>query len=113
LKILVAALTAVVFAGCSEKPHEPVRVIAAPRAAPLAAAPDASIAAAETPPVARAVSEPQPQARSPSPPASRNVDVARPGLITGAAAPPRHQPGEPTGNDAFRRAIEAKRAATP
>lgn len=99
------------WVACGEK-HEPVKLIARPPAeaeapAPVAVAPalpqasaavssmpaSAPVMAASTVPAATAV-----DARQPPPPA-----LAVPQRIV--------RPGEPTGNDAFRAAIEARSAA--
>jgi len=108
---------AALLAGCGDPQHEPVKVIASarPAADPLATAlPGTVNAAVPQVPAPRAVTAAPPMpaplpASAPSTPAS---EVRRAGFIERAAAPPMVQPGEATGNDAFRQAIEARKART-
>lgn len=99
------------WVGCGEK-HEPVKLIARPPTAaeapvPVAgvpALPQASVAATSMPASAPALAA----GAGPAPAAAEARQPPPPGL----AVPQRIvRPGEPTGNDAFRAAIEARSAA--
>ncbi len=104
------------LAACGEPPHEGVKLV--PRAAPTAPAtagpaspPTAGLAAPSSPPTAPAASA-RPATRSPM----STEPPAAPGRLVGDAAPPLVQPGEPTGNDRFREALQQRmerQAATP
>jgi len=104
--VLAAACAA--LAACGDARHEPVRVIAQPRAV---ASPAPQPLPAPAPVAAPA---PAPVASVPAPAAStqRGLDAApQPGLS--ASAPPRRlwQPGDPSGNADFRAALESRERA--
>ncbi len=99
-----AALMALAtLAGCSDARHEPVRVIAQPRAEPAPTALPMPMA----PPSAPA---PLPAAASaPAAPPARGLDAGpRPGLVSSGPPQRAWQPGEPNGNADFRAAMEAR-----
>ena len=99
-----AALVGITLAGCGEAKHEPVRVIAQPRAE----APQA-LAVPPAPPPASAPVPAASVASAPATPPPRGLDAGpRPGLVS--TTPPQRlwQPGEPNGNADFRAALEAR-----
>lgn len=103
MRSLLAALLVATLAACSEQPQEAARETAA---APATTAPTAPTATA--PPGAGTQ---LPTASAPNPAAAASPrDEIRPGLIPAEAARPRLRPGEPTSNDAFRRAFEERSA---
>jgi hypothetical protein len=91
------------LAACGEAKHEPVRVIAQPRA---------EAAPAPLPPPPAAPSAPAPAlaaASAPATPPPRGLDAGpRPGLVSGAPPQRLWQPGDPNGNADFRAALEAR-----
>jgi hypothetical protein len=95
---LIAALAA-----CGDARHEPVRVVAQPRAvAPAVTDPPAAAASAAAPAPAAAASIALPRA-------PRGLDAPPPPGLAGAAPPQRRwQPGEPNGNADFRAALESR-----
>jgi hypothetical protein len=104
VKGLLLAGVAAAVAACGDAKHEPVRVIAQPRAV-VAAAPDPLPVAA--PPAAPA--PPMPAASVAAPPAPRGLDAAPPPGLAGTGPPQRRwQPGEPNGNADFRSALESR-----
>lgn len=101
-KVLMLLAAVAVLAGCEVR-HEPVKLIARP---PSVEAPQAAAEPAAVHPVAAAASAAAPK---PLNLASAAPQAARtPPPVALAPAPRVHQPGEPTGNDQFRAAIEAK-----
>jgi hypothetical protein len=92
---------AAMLAGCGVR-HEPVKLIARP---PSIEAPQAAVQPAPVLPIGAAASAaPQPVSLPPAAP-----QIARtPPPVALAPAARVHQPGDPSGNDAFRAAIEAK-----
>lgn len=106
MRLIVAGVVAA-LAACGDARHEPVRVVAQPRAAaPVAAepAPPAAPPAAPAPPVAAASMA--------APPAPRGLDAAPPPGLANAPPPQRRwQPGEPNGNADFRSALESRQRA--
>ncbi|WP_284617889.1 hypothetical protein [Aquabacterium humicola] len=98
-------------AACGEAKHEPVKVIAtardrAPSPEPPPTATPPTVQPESAPPIATAASVPARPTRS----AAASVPVL-PGFND---RPPRFiQPGEPTGNDAFRRAFADRAASRP
>jgi hypothetical protein len=92
------------LAACGDARHEPVRVIAQPRAeaAPVAALPPPVVPASAPAPVVAAAPA------SAAPPA-RGLDAApRPGLVSSTPVQRAWQPGQPNGNADFRAALEAR-----
>lgn len=99
------------WVGCGEK-HEPVKLIARPPAAAEAPAPVSLVPALPQASVASPLMPASAPARAASAvPATAAAD-ARQAPPPGLAVPQRIvRPGEPTGNDAFRAAIDARSAA--
>ena len=92
----------VALAGCGDARHEPVRVIAQPRAEPPPTAPPPVL-----PPSAPAPA--MPVASAPPAPPARGLDAAaRPGLVSSTPMQRAWQPGQPNGNADFRAALEAR-----
>ncbi|NRF71803.1 hypothetical protein HLB44_32940 [Aquincola sp. S2] len=107
--LLVAAAAITAMAGCGDPKHEPVKLIAAPRAPQTAPAP---MPQALAPPAVAAPAS----AAAVSPVAARNAattPTVRPGFVEHSAGPRVFQPGEPTGNDSFRRAFAQRAASKP
>lgn len=104
------------LAACGEPPHEGVKLV--PRAAPTAPATAAS-AGPSTAGFATLSSPVPAPAASARQLARSSVDTEPlpiPGRLVGDAAPPLVQPGEPTGNDRFKEAVQQRldrQAATP
>ncbi len=96
---LAALALLATLVGCSERPHEPVKVIAAPRAESPAMAPPAPVPALPAP-----ASAPALPAATPPPVVAR----AEPPTPASAPLPRLRQAGEPNGNAAFRAALEEK-----
>lgn len=104
MKGLFLASVVAALAACGEAKHEPVRVIAQPRAV-VPAAPEPVPAAAPPP----APAPPMPAASVAAPPAPRGLDAAPPPGLAGTGPPQRRwQPGEPNGNADFRSALESR-----
>jgi hypothetical protein len=104
VRSLAAASVIAALAACGDARHEPVRVIAQPRAV-VPAAPEPVPAAA--PPAAPA--PPLPAASVAAPPAPRGLDAAPPPGLASTGPPQRRwQPGEPNGNADFRNALESR-----
>lgn len=113
--VVIAALTA-----CTDYRHEPVKVLHGPAPAPSASLPlddpaPVGPASAVLPHHASPSSAPEVKTGirndPPSPIASAPAKVPEPapfGKLEGPSAPAFVQPGEPTGNDAFRKAIIEK-----
>jgi len=117
--VVVASLC---LAACSERPHDGVKLL--PRPALPAPGGVAAVAQAEPPAAvapARAVGQqattPLPTTPAePAPAVPALLPAPLPGRLDGAAAPLLVLPGEPTGNDRFRQALQEKlerQAATP
>jgi hypothetical protein len=111
-RLAVAGLIAA-LAACGEARHEPVRVIAQPRAvAPVEPAPVSAPVQAQVPVPADAPRvAPPPPVLAASVPVKppRGLDAAPPPGLAGISPPQRRwQAGEPNGNAGFRAALEAR-----
>lgn len=100
---------ALAAAACGDAKHEPVKVIATARdRAPLPDPPPTA-----TPPTVQPAPPVAPAASVPARP-TRSAAASVPALPGFNDRPPRFiQPGEPTGNDAFRRAFADRAASRP
>jgi hypothetical protein len=106
VRCLVLAGVVAALAACGDARHEPVRVVAQPRA----------VAPAVTDPPPATVLAPSAAALAPAaaasiaaPPVLRGLDAAPPPGLASAAPPQRRwQPGEPNGNADFRAALESR-----
>jgi hypothetical protein len=112
--LVVVGVTAV-LAACGDARHEPVRVVAQPRAVAPAAPeplPAAAPPAAPAPPVEASAPAPPAAATVAAPSPPRGLDAAPPPGLASAGPPQRRwQPGEPNGNADFRSALESRQRA--
>lgn len=109
LCVCLAALP--LWVGCGEK-HEPVKLIARPPAAAEGPAPVAVVPAQlQASPSAPSMPASAPAVAASTVPATAVADARQPPPPALAVPQRIVRPGEPTGNDAFRAAIEARSAA--
>lgn len=103
-KLVAPIVLSLATAACGDARHEPVRVIAQPRAVPASAPPLAP--SAPVPPLAPPV---RVSAASAAALPARGLDAPRPAASPASAVEQRWwQPGEPNGNAEFRAALEGR-----